>query len=73
VILVRIARGATPAYSIAGSGTDALTSGLNDLTRVCIVVASFPAAMLIMAGTFGLRQARIISRAARSRRGSPPW
>jgi hypothetical protein len=28
------------------------------------VVASFPAAMLIMAGTFGLRQARIISHAS---------
>jgi hypothetical protein len=72
IIFVHIALGATLAYSIAGSGTDALTSGLNDLARVSIVVGSFPAAMLIMAGTFGLRQARI-DRTARSRRGSPPW
>jgi hypothetical protein len=34
---------------------------LGDFTWVCIVVASFATAMLVMAGTFGLRQARMIS------------
>jgi hypothetical protein len=61
IIYVRIAVGSALAYSIAGPGNDALTSGLNDLARVCLVLASFPAAMLVMAGTFGLRQARTIS------------
>jgi hypothetical protein len=61
IIFVRITVGAVLAYSIAGSGNDTLTSGLNDLARVCIVVAAFPTAMLVMAGTFGLRQARMIS------------
>ena len=61
---VLITLSATLAYSIAGSGNDQITSGLNDLAWVLKVVASFPAAMLIMAGTFGLRQAGIISRAS---------
>jgi hypothetical protein len=51
------------AYSIAGSGNDTLTSGLNDLSWVCTVIASFPVAMLIMAGSFGLWRAGIISNA----------
>jgi hypothetical protein len=55
--------GAALAYSIAGSGNDTFTSGLNDLSWVCIVIASFPAAMLIMAGSFGLWRAGIISNA----------
>jgi len=52
--------GAALAYSIAGSGNDTLTAGLNDLSWVCIVIVSFPAAMLIMAGSFGLWRAGII-------------
>jgi hypothetical protein len=55
---------ATLAYSIAGSGNDLFTAGLNDLSWGLKVVASFPAAMLIMAGSFGLREAGIISRAS---------
>jgi hypothetical protein len=51
------------AYSIAGSGNHTLTSGLNDLAWVCAVLTSFPRAMLIMAGTFGLWRARLISNA----------
>src|SRR6185295_8855973 len=51
------------AYSIAGSGNHTLTSGLNDLAWVCVVLSSFPRAMLIMAGTFGLWRARLISNA----------
>jgi hypothetical protein len=63
VFFLLIIVGAALAYSIAGSGNDTLTSGLNDLSWVCIVIASFPAAMLIMAGSFGLWRARIISNA----------
>src|SRR6266850_1787596 len=51
------------AYSIAGSGNHTLTSGLNDLAWVCAVLTSFPRAMLIMAGTFGLWRAGLISNA----------
>jgi hypothetical protein len=51
------------AYSIAGSGNDTLTSGLNDFAWACVVLSSFPRAMLIMAGTFGLWRAGLISNA----------
>jgi hypothetical protein len=49
------------AYSIAGSGNRALTSGLNDFAWAGVVLTSFPRAMLIMSGTFGLWRARLIS------------
>jgi hypothetical protein len=52
---------ATLAYSIAGSGNNALTSGLNDFPWVLVVLSSFPLAMLIMAGSFGLWRAGQIS------------
>jgi hypothetical protein len=61
VFFVLITLGAALAYSIAGSGNEALTSGLNDVMWALIVMASFPAAMLIMAGAFGLWRAGIIS------------
>jgi hypothetical protein len=61
VFFVLIAVSAALAYSIAGSGNDTITSGLNDLAWTLPVMASFPAAMLIMAGTFGLWRAGIIS------------
>lgn len=63
VFFVLITVGAALAYSIAGSGNDTLTSGLNDVAWVSTVIASFPAAMLIMAGTFGLWRAGIVSNA----------
>jgi hypothetical protein len=53
--------GAGLAYTIAGSGNDSLTTGLNDLTWALTVLASFPAAMLIMSGSFGLWRAGMIS------------
>ena len=40
-----------------------LTSGLNDFAWASVVLSSFPRAMLIMAGTFGLWRARLISNA----------
>jgi hypothetical protein len=49
------------AYSIADSGNHALTSGLNDFAWAGVVMTSFPRAMLIMAGTFGLWRAGLIS------------
>jgi hypothetical protein len=52
------------AYSITDSGNLALTSGLNDLTWILAIVLSFPAAMLIMSGSFGLWRAGLISSAA---------
>jgi hypothetical protein len=51
------------AYSIAGSGNNMLTSGLNDLVWALVVLTSFPRAMLIMAWTFGLWRAGQISNA----------
>ncbi len=63
LLLLLITVGATLAYSIAGSGNLTLTSGLNDFAWACAVLTSFPRAMLIMAGTFGLWRAGLISNA----------
>jgi hypothetical protein len=49
------------AYSIAGSGNQSLMSGLNDVTWACLVLTSFPRAMLIMSESFGLWRAGLIS------------
>jgi hypothetical protein len=49
------------AYSIAGSGNYVLTSGLNDFAWALGVLISFPRAMLIMSGVFGLWRAGLIS------------
>ena len=49
------------AYSIAGSGNDTFTSGLNDLVWVLLVLSAFPTAMLIMSGSFGLWRAGMLS------------
>ena len=63
ILLMAIVLNAALAYSIAGSGNAQLTSGLNDLAWVLLAIASFPAAMLIMAGSFGLSRAGLISKA----------
>jgi hypothetical protein len=63
VFFVLMTVGAALAYSIAGSGNDTLMSGLNDFAWVLTVIASFPAAMLIMAGSFGLWRAGVVSNA----------
>src|SRR5262245_47850612 len=49
------------AYSVAGYGSTALTSGLNDLVWILLVLSAFPAAMVIMSGSFGLWRAGILS------------
>jgi hypothetical protein len=51
------------AFSIAGTGNQAMMSGLNDLAWACVVLSSFPRAMLIMAGSFGFWRAGMISNA----------
>jgi hypothetical protein len=61
VLFVLTTVGAALAYSIAGSGNDTLTSGLNDVTWAGFVMASFPAAMFVMSGAFGLWRAGVIS------------
>jgi len=63
LFLLLITVGAALAYSIAGSGNSTLMAGLNDFAWACVVLTSFPRAMLIMAGTFGLWRAGLISNA----------
>jgi hypothetical protein len=63
LFLLLITISAALAYAIAGSGNHALMSGLNDFAWVSVVLTSFPRAMLIMAGTFGLWRAGLISNA----------
>src|SRR6266404_1708971 len=63
LFLLLITVGAALAYSIAGSGDHTLTAGLNDFAWACVVLTSFPRAMLIMAGTFGFWRAGLISNA----------
>ncbi|HEX4536134.1 MAG TPA: hypothetical protein VH140_04220, partial [Candidatus Acidoferrum sp.] len=71
LFLLLIAVVAALAYSIAGSGNQMLTSGLNDFVWAGFVLSSFPRAMLVMAAAFGLWRARLISTRS-SRRGSLP-
>jgi hypothetical protein len=61
--LLQVGVAAAVAYSIAASGNQALTSGLNDFSWALGVLSSFPRAMLIMSGVFGLWRARLISNA----------
>src|ERR1700687_3703981 len=63
LFLLLIAIGAGLAYSIAGSGNHALTSGLNGLGWALLVLSSFPRAMLSMSAAFGLWRAGMISNA----------
>ena len=61
IAFLLIAVQAALAFTIAGSGSEALTSGLNDVSWAAFVLTSLPRAMLIMAGSFGLWRAGIIS------------
>lgn len=63
VVLMLMTVDAALAYKVAGSGNPALTSGLSDMAWACIVMSSFPRAMFIMAGSFGLWRAGMISNA----------
>ena len=61
LFLVLVTVSAALAYSIAGSGNNTLLSGLNDFAWALVVLSSFPRAMLVMAGSFGLWRAKLIS------------
>jgi hypothetical protein len=61
VTLLGLAISGALAFSIAGSGNSAVMSGLNDFTWALVVLTSFPRAMLIMSGAFGLWRAGLIS------------
>jgi hypothetical protein len=62
VLFVRMTVRAALAFSIAGSGLPQVTVGFSDLGWVLTVIASFPAAMFVMSGAFGLWRAEIISK-----------
>ena len=62
VLFIRMAVRAALAFSIAGSASLAVTSGFSDLGWVLTVIGSFPAAMFVMSGAFGLQRAGIISK-----------
>ena len=64
VYFVLITLRAGLAYSIAGSGSADVTAGLNDLAWALTALFWFPTAMLIMAGSFGLHRAGLISNRA---------
>src|SRR5262249_45196123 len=59
MLLITVA--AALAYSIAGSGNATVLPALNDLAWAAVVLTSFPRAMLIMSGAFGLWRAGFIS------------
>lgn len=61
LFLLLISLTAVLAYSISGAGNQTLISGLNDFIWAGFVMTSFPRAMLIMSGTFGLWRAGVIS------------
>jgi hypothetical protein len=63
LFLLLVTAPAALAYSISGSGDHTFVSGLNDFAWACVVLTSFPRAMLIMSGTFGLWRAKLISNA----------
>jgi hypothetical protein len=63
LFLLTLAIVASLSYSIAGTNGVAAISSLNDLAWSSVVLSSFPRAMLIMSGTFGLWRAGLISNA----------
>jgi hypothetical protein len=61
MLFLRMAIRAALAFSIVGSGSEQVASGLNDFAWAVSVIVSYPAAMFVMAGAFGLWRAGIIS------------
>jgi hypothetical protein len=52
---------ATVVPSLAGSGSDAIVTGLTSLGSAAWVLSSFPRAMMVMAGSFGFWRAGFIT------------
>ena len=61
ILFLRMVLRAGLAFSIAGSSSTGVASALNDLAWAVSVIISFTAAMLVMAGSFGLFRAQMIS------------
>ncbi len=61
LFLLFLSLAAALSFAIAGSGNTALTAALNQFSWALIVLTSFPRAMLIMSGSFGLWRAGLIS------------
>ena len=61
MLFVLMATRASLAFSIAGAGHPQVTTAIYDASCVVAVIVSFPAAMFVMSGAFGLRRAGIIS------------
>jgi hypothetical protein len=61
MFLLLISMSAALAYSVAHSGNEAFTSGFNDFWWACVVLSSFPRAMLTMSAAFGLWRSGLIS------------
>src|SRR3989442_12074029 len=72
MFLVLLTVSAALAYSIAGSGNGALTSGLNDFSWALVVFSSFPRAMLVMAGAVWLLRGQLIFQTVFWGGGGPP-
>ena len=62
VLFVRMTVRAALAFSIVGSGSAQVSTAFSDLGWVLTVIVSFPAAMFVMSGAFGLWRAEIISK-----------
>ena len=60
-LFLHVTLSAALAYSLVGSGDAGLASALNDTSWVLANLTLFPAAMLIMSGSFGLWRAGLIS------------
>jgi hypothetical protein len=61
ILFVRMTVRAALAFTIAGTASPFVTRALADFAFVLTVLWFFPAAMFVMSGAFGLRQAGIIS------------
>jgi hypothetical protein len=61
LFFVLVTMNAALAFSIAGSGNVELMSALNDVLWAGTVFIWIPGAMLVMSGSFGLWQAKVIS------------
>jgi hypothetical protein len=62
IVLLLVTLRAALAYSIAGSGSNEISSALNDLSSASLVIEAFPAAMFVMSSAFALWRAGIISK-----------